>query len=85
MTLCIAHNARAASRRSSHTCFFQCDLPPYSSYDILRAKLLYAIQEGTAIDTDHGNINISAWQEEDEGDGDGEEEEREVLSRLQTQ
>jgi E3 ubiquitin-protein ligase HERC1 len=28
----------------SHTCFFTIDLPPYSTIDIMRSKLLYAIQ-----------------------------------------
>jgi hypothetical protein len=26
----------------AHTCFFSLDLPTYTSYDVLRAKLLYA-------------------------------------------
>jgi hypothetical protein len=30
--------------QSSHTCFFQLDLPPYSGYEVLREKLLYAIK-----------------------------------------
>ncbi|CDJ41025.1 hypothetical protein, conserved [Eimeria tenella] len=37
----------------SHTCFFQVDLPPYSSYSVLRRKLLYAVTEGIAIDADN--------------------------------
>lgn len=44
----------------SHTCFFSLELPRYSSYDILRAKLLYAICNCTAIDTDF-NTESSAW------------------------
>lgn len=31
---------------SAHTCFKQLDLPNYSTYEILREKLLFAINEG---------------------------------------
>ncbi|KAL8442877.1 hypothetical protein Emed_007092 [Eimeria media] len=44
----------------SHTCFFQVDLPPYSSYEILRSKLLYAVREGIAIDADN-NADAANW------------------------
>jgi len=37
----------------SHTCFFSLELPTYSSPDIMKAKLLYAINNCHAIDTDH--------------------------------
>jgi len=37
---------------SSHTCFFTLDLPNYSSIDVLRNKLLYAINNCVSIDTD---------------------------------
>lgn len=30
----------------AHTCFFQLDLPPYGTDELLREKLLYAIHEG---------------------------------------
>ncbi|CEM13481.1 unnamed protein product [Vitrella brassicaformis CCMP3155] len=46
---------------SSHTCFFQVDLPAYSSAAILRQKLLYAITEGIAIDADHAAQDIN-WE-----------------------
>jgi E3 ubiquitin-protein ligase HERC2 len=36
----------------SHTCFFQLDLPTYSSKDVVREKLLYAITHCQAIDLD---------------------------------
>ena len=36
----------------SHTCFFQLDMPPYTTYETLRAKLLYAIQQTTTMDAD---------------------------------
>ncbi|CUV04134.1 unnamed protein product [Cryptosporidium hominis] len=38
---------------TSHTCFFQLELPGYSSKKILKEKLLYAITEGVAIDMDN--------------------------------
>jgi hypothetical protein len=47
----------------AHTCFFTLDLPAYSSFEVMRAKLLYAIHNCTAIDADF-NPNesaISAW------------------------
>lgn len=36
----------------SHTCFFTLDLPKYSSIEIMREKLLYAIINCKAIDLD---------------------------------
>ncbi|CAE7904906.1 HERC1 [Symbiodinium sp. KB8] len=43
----------------SHTCFFQLDLPLYSNFETMRSKLLYAITNCTAIDTDF-SANASA-------------------------
>jgi hypothetical protein len=37
----------------SHTCFFSLDLPAYSSYEILRTKLLFSIVNCVAIDADY--------------------------------
>ena len=37
---------------NSHTCFFTIDIPKYSSYDILKNKMLYAITNCQSIDTD---------------------------------
>jgi len=37
----------------SHTCFFQLELPRYSCLEVMRKKILYAITECRAIDTDH--------------------------------
>ena len=37
----------------SHTCFFSLDLPQYSSKEIVRRQLLYAISHCQAIDLDH--------------------------------
>jgi hypothetical protein len=65
---------------SSHTCFFQLDLPEYSSYEILRERLLYACEHGQAIDTDHGNIRVWDDRHDDEDDG---EDEAEVMRKLQ--
>jgi len=48
----------------SHTCFFQLKLPKYSSQAVMRSKLLYAITEGTAIDTDHAAQDVN-WDNED--------------------
>lgn len=36
----------------AHTCFFSIELPAYSSVDAMRGKLLYAIHNCRAIDTD---------------------------------
>jgi len=36
----------------SHTCYFTLDLPEYSTYDIMREKLMYAIHNCKQIDTD---------------------------------
>jgi len=47
----------------AHTCFFSIDLPPYSSAENLRAKLLYAIYNCTAIDVDFNpnQSSLNAW------------------------
>jgi len=37
---------------TSHTCFNTLDLPAYSSTEVMREKLLYAIENCTTIDTD---------------------------------
>ncbi|POM82093.1 HECT-domain (ubiquitin-transferase) family protein [Cryptosporidium meleagridis] len=44
---------------TSHTCFFQLELPGYSSKKILKEKLLYAITEGVAIDIDNVVLDIN--------------------------
>jgi len=43
----------------SHTCFFSIDLPNYSTLEVLKRKILYAIYNCTAIDVD---FNPSASQ-----------------------
>ena len=37
---------------TAHTCFFSLDLPLYSSFARLRSKLLFAVANCQAIDTD---------------------------------
>jgi len=50
----------------SHTCFFSLDLPTYSTYKILRKKILFAIFNCQAIDIDFNpnNSSLSAWVED---------------------
>lgn len=43
----------------SHTCFFQFDLPSYSSEAIMKKKIIYAIYNSTAIDADDTGEAIS--------------------------
>jgi len=47
----------------AHTCFFQLEIPRYSSYEVCRDKLRYAITHCQAIDTDGRAYDI--WEEED--------------------
>ena len=44
----------------AHTCFFQCELPQYSTIDIMRAKLRYAIFNCQAIDGDDTGVGMQA-------------------------
>jgi hypothetical protein len=44
----------------SHTCFFRVDLPDYTSEEILKKRLLYAIQYCGDIDADRGATDIGA-------------------------
>jgi hypothetical protein len=44
----------------SHTCFFQLDLPRYSSDEIMLEKLLLASETCGEIDTDHAAQNVAA-------------------------
>lgn len=46
----------------SHTCFFSIELPAYSSYDVMREKLLYAITSCITIDGDY-QVQRSSWGE----------------------
>jgi len=47
----------------SHTCFFSIDLPNYSTLEVLKKKLLYAIYNCTAIDVDFNpnSSQLQAW------------------------
>jgi HECT-domain (ubiquitin-transferase)/Concanavalin A-like lectin/glucanases superfamily/SPRY domain len=48
----------------AHTCFFSLELPGYSTYEILRSKLLYAIHNCVAVDADfqvQNNVSMAAW------------------------
>ena len=47
----------------SHTCFFTLELPKYSKMEIMKKKLLYAINNCTAIDTDFVAQNVN-WDED---------------------
>jgi len=50
----------------AHTCFFSLELPMYSTYKIMRQKLLFAIFNCQAIDIDFSptTSSLSAWVEE---------------------
>jgi hypothetical protein len=50
----------------SHTCFNQLEMPRYSSRDVMRKKLLYAIFECRAIDTDFTATTNINWDQDDE-------------------
>ena len=47
----------------SHTCFFQLELPKYSSKAVMRTKLVYAIHNCRAIDADYDAQNVN-WNDE---------------------
>lgn len=47
----------------AHTCFFRLDLPRYSSVDICRTKILYAITNCQAIDMDFAVSDLDSWRE----------------------
>jgi hypothetical protein len=50
----------------AHTCFFSLEMPNYSSYEVMRKKLLFAIVNCQAIDIDFNPdaSALSAWVEE---------------------
>ncbi len=54
----------------AHTCFFSLELPRYSSIDIMRDKLRYAIFNCQAIDGDEtssgNNAAAMGWGDDDE-------------------
>eukprot|EP00457_Paulinella_chromatophora_P002488 gb/GEZN01002493.1/.p1 GENE.gb/GEZN01002493.1/~~gb/GEZN01002493.1/.p1 ORF type:complete len:801 (-),score=154.23 gb/GEZN01002493.1/:58-2190(-) len=51
----------------AHTCFFSLELPNYSSYDILRKKIVFAIFNCLAIDVDFNpnQASLNAWADAD--------------------
>eukprot|EP00163_Fabomonas_tropica_P003354 TRINITY_DN12848_c0_g2_i1.p1 TRINITY_DN12848_c0_g2~~TRINITY_DN12848_c0_g2_i1.p1 ORF type:complete len:3091 (+),score=552.10 TRINITY_DN12848_c0_g2_i1:91-9273(+) len=51
----------------SHTCFFSLELPRYSSAEVMRSKLLYAITECREIDTDYRLNEADYASSDDEG------------------
>jgi hypothetical protein len=52
----------------SHTCFFSLELPRYSTLDVMRERLRYAIYNCTAIDGDDTSLGMQAaalgWEDE---------------------
>jgi len=52
-----------ATLPTAHTCFFALDLPKYSSYEVMKEKLKYAIVNCQAIDTDGRAFEV--WQDDD--------------------
>eukprot|EP00455_Lapot_gusevi_P043639 TRINITY_DN5334_c0_g3_i7.p1 TRINITY_DN5334_c0_g3~~TRINITY_DN5334_c0_g3_i7.p1 ORF type:complete len:172 (+),score=53.35 TRINITY_DN5334_c0_g3_i7:61-576(+) len=55
----------------SHTCFFALDLPRYSSEEVLRTRLLYAISNCSTIDADataEGRLNVRMSVDDDDED-----------------
>ncbi|MES1917773.1 MAG: hypothetical protein MHM6MM_009479 [Cercozoa sp. M6MM] len=53
--------AHDAALPVSHTCFFSMELPNYSSDETMREKLLYAVHNCQAIDTDFAADNVD-WE-----------------------
>ena len=53
----------------AHTCFFSLELPAYSSIDVMREKLRYAIFNAVAVDLDTTTVGMQAmqlgWEAED--------------------
>jgi hypothetical protein len=46
----------------AHTCYFSLELPCYSSVEVMRRRLEYAMTEGVAIDLDHTvAATAAAW------------------------
>lgn len=56
----------------AHTCFFSVDLPRYSSAEVMRERLLYAITHSATIDTDFegGNVTVAGADSDDSDDED---------------
>jgi len=52
----LSHSQPDMALPVAHTCFFQLDVPPYTSETIMRTKLLYGIYNCSAIDGDNTSI-----------------------------
>jgi len=51
----------------AHTCYFSLELPCYSSAEVMRRRLEYAMTEGVAIDLDHTvAATAAAWAVSDD-------------------
>jgi hypothetical protein len=46
----------------SQTCFVEFSLPAYSSIDVLRARLLFAIHETVSMDGDQAQTEAVGWE-----------------------
>jgi hypothetical protein len=52
----------------AHTCFFQLELPRYTTIEIMKAKLLYAITSCIEVDMDGVAQNNAVWGGEGDDD-----------------
>ena len=59
----MSHGNPDVALPTSHTCFFSIDIPRYTTYDIMKNKLKYAITHCQAIDTDGNPREI--WDDEE--------------------
>ena len=59
-----SHNNPDMALPTSHTCFFSIALPRYSSYEVLKNKMKYAITHCQAIDTDTAPVG-EVWDDEE--------------------
>lgn len=48
----------------AHTCFFEIEIPKYSSQEIMKEKMLYAIRFCQAIDTDGSPYEVMEGERE---------------------
>jgi len=57
----------------AHTCFFSLDLPAYSTLEVMRQRLLYAITHCEAIDTDFTSATAGNLDDDPDSDQDDDE------------
>ena len=50
----------------SHTCFFEIEIPVYTSKEIMREKIMYAIIHCTSIDGDGNSASAEGWEDMEE-------------------